>query len=195
MCRSGTNPRFRPKGSRSPDAASCGGGCCWPPSVCWQPNGSSTAAASARRLLTGPSACENPWNQGQLAWAARLPVLRTPPFLRNAAMPSPANSQAVPESFDPSVFRQGYRASGVLLHLTSLPSAHGIGDFGPAAEAWIDALQRAGQRWWQILPIGPPDRGNSPYTPLSTFACNPLLISLERLVDDGLLSPEDLDGA
>lgn len=86
-----------------------------------------------------------------------------------------------------SVFPVGYRASGVLLHVTSLPSPHGIGGFGPEAIAWVDLLADAGQTWWQILPIGPPDKGNSPYTPLSTFACNPLLISPEELVADGLL--------
>ena len=90
-----------------------------------------------------------------------------------------------------AVFTDEYRASGILLHVTSLPSPHGIGGFGPEAIAWIDALADAGQTWWQILPIGPPDTGNSPYTPLSTFACNPLLISPEALVADGLLSEEE----
>jgi 4-alpha-glucanotransferase len=52
-------------------------------------------------------------------------------------------------------FPQGYRASGVLLHVTSLPSAYGIGDLGPAAFAWIDRLCDAGQSWWQALPMGP----------------------------------------
>jgi len=90
-----------------------------------------------------------------------------------------------------AVFADGYRASGILLHVTSLPSPHGIGGFGPEAIAWIDALADAGQTWWQILPIGPPDKGNSPYTPLSTFACNPLLISPEGLVADGLLNESE----
>lgn len=90
-----------------------------------------------------------------------------------------------------SVFPLGYRASGILLHVTSLPSPHGIGGFGPEAITWIDRLADAGQTWWQILPIGPPDKGNSPYTPLSTFACNPLLISPEGLVADGLLTDSD----
>jgi len=89
------------------------------------------------------------------------------------------------------LFPPGYRASGVLLHVTSLPSRYGIGDFGPEAIRWIDALADHGQSWWQILPIGPPDKGNSPYTPLSTFACNPLLISPEGLMDEGLLLPEE----
>lgn len=86
-----------------------------------------------------------------------------------------------------SVFPPDYRASGILLHVTSLPSPHGVGSFGPEAIKWIDLLADAGQTWWQILPIGPPDKGNSPYTPLSTFACNPLLISPEWLVEEGLL--------
>lgn len=91
----------------------------------------------------------------------------------------------------PSVFPPGYRASGILLHVTSLPSPHGIGSFGPESLRWIDSLADAGQTWWQILPIGPPDKGNSPYTPLSTFACNPLLISPEWLVEDGLLHEDE----
>lgn len=92
-----------------------------------------------------------------------------------------------PRASTSSVFPAGYRASGLLLHVTSLPSPHGIGGFGPEAIAWIDLLADAGQTWWQILPIGPPDQGNSPYTPLSTFACNPILISPEGLIADGLL--------
>ncbi len=79
-----------------------------------------------------------------------------------------------------------------MLHVTSLPSPYGIGDFGPSSIQWIDRLADSGQTWWQILPIGPPDLGNSPYTPLSTFACNPLLISPDELVVEGLLSKQDL---
>ncbi len=73
-----------------------------------------------------------------------------------------------------------------------MPSVHGVGAFGPEAIHWIDRLAAAGQKWWQILPIGPPDKGNSPYTPLSTFACNPLLISPEWLVEDGLLHEDEI---
>ena len=60
-------------------------------------------------------------------------------------------------------FPSGYRASGVLLHVTSLPSPYGIGDVGPAAVAWLDRLHDAGQRWWQALPLGPTGYGDSPY--------------------------------
>ena len=60
-------------------------------------------------------------------------------------------------------FPPDYRASGVLLHVTSLPSPYGIGDVGPAAFAWIDRLREAGQSWWQALPLGPTGYGNSPY--------------------------------
>lgn len=81
----------------------------------------------------------------------------------------------------------GYRASGILLHVTSLPGRFGIGDLGPEAHRWIDRLAAAGQSWWQILPLGPCGQGNSPYDPLSTFAGNPLLISPEKLYEDGLL--------
>lgn len=73
------------------------------------------------------------------------------------------------------------RASGVLLHLTSLPGPHGNGDLGPAARSFADFLSRAGQRWWQMLPVGPAGFGDSPYSALSAFAGNPLLISLDGL--------------
>src|SRR5688572_19884410 len=85
-------------------------------------------------------------------------------------------------------FPPGYRASGVLLHVTSLPSRYGIGDVGPAAMKWIDLLHAAGQSWWQSLPLGPTGYGNSPYQSLSSFAGNGLLVSPEWLIEDGLLS-------
>jgi 4-alpha-glucanotransferase len=80
----------------------------------------------------------------------------------------------------------------VLLHVTSLPGPHGNGDVGPEARAFIDFLASAGQRWWQVLPVNPIGLGNSPYSGVSAFAGNPLLISLEDLVQDGLLRPEDV---
>ena len=69
-------------------------------------------------------------------------------------------------------FPPGYRASGVLLHITSLPSPYGIGDMGPTAFAWVDQLAEAGQSWWQALPFGPTGYGDSPYQALSSFAGN-----------------------
>src|SRR6188508_2100663 len=84
------------------------------------------------------------------------------------------------------------RSSGILLHITSLPGAHGIGDLGPAAYAWVDRLAASGLSWWQMLPLGPTGYADSPYQCLSAFAGNPNLISLERLIDDGLLMPQDL---
>jgi 4-alpha-glucanotransferase len=91
-------------------------------------------------------------------------------------------------------FPAEYRASGVLLHVTSLSSRHGIGDLGPSARAWVDRLADAGQSWWQSLPLGPTGYGNSPYQPLSSFAGNELLVSPDDLIEDGLLSPEDCVG-
>jgi 4-alpha-glucanotransferase len=88
-------------------------------------------------------------------------------------------------------FPPQYRASGVLLHVTSLPSPYGIGDLGPSAMKWIDLLHEAGQSWWQSLPLGPTGYGNSPYQALSSFAGNELLISPDWLIEDGLLSPTD----
>jgi len=84
------------------------------------------------------------------------------------------------------------RSAGVLLHPTCLPSPHGIGDLGHSAHAYLDWLGSVGASWWQILPLNPPGPGNSPYSAISTFAGNPLLISPELLVDDGLLDEADL---
>jgi 4-alpha-glucanotransferase len=84
------------------------------------------------------------------------------------------------------------RAAGILLHVTSLPGPYGVGDLGPAAFAWVDLLARAGQRWWQTLPLGPPGEGHSPYRCYSAFAGNPDLISPDKLVQSGLLAADDL---
>jgi 4-alpha-glucanotransferase len=86
------------------------------------------------------------------------------------------------------------RSAGVLLHPTSMPGPYGIGDLGPAAYAWIDALVHARQKWWQILPLGPTGFGDSPYQCFSAFAGNPLLISPQFLVQDGILNHGDLEG-
>jgi 4-alpha-glucanotransferase len=88
-------------------------------------------------------------------------------------------------------FPAEYRASGLLLHVTSLPSPYGIGDVGPAALSWIDRLHEAGQSWWQALPLGPTGYGNSPYQSLSSFAGNGLLISPDWLIEDELLGRRD----
>jgi 4-alpha-glucanotransferase len=82
-------------------------------------------------------------------------------------------------------FPPGYRASGVPLHVSSLPS-YGIGDVGPAALTWVERLHEAGQSWWQALPLGPTRYGNSPYQSLSSFAGNELLVSPDGLIEDGL---------
>ena len=84
------------------------------------------------------------------------------------------------------------RASGLLLHPTSLPGHYGSGDLGPAAYRFADFLAAAGQTWWQMLPVNPPgdDPGNSPYSSTSAFAGSPYLVSLELLADDGLLDRE-----
>ena len=91
-------------------------------------------------------------------------------------------------------FAPEYRASGLLLHVTSLPSPYGIGDVGPAAFAWVDRLHDAGQSWWQALPLGPTGYGNSPYQSLSSFAGNGLLISADCLIEDELLGASDCGG-
>jgi 4-alpha-glucanotransferase len=85
------------------------------------------------------------------------------------------------------------RSSGILLHPTSLPGPFGVGDIGPAAHRFAEFLARAGQRWWQMLPVVPPGGGNSPYDSPSAFAGSPLLVSLELLLEDGWLEPADLE--
>lgn len=86
------------------------------------------------------------------------------------------------------------RHSGILLHITSLPSQYGIGDMGSFAYAFVDFLNSAGQKYWQILPINPTDgiNGNSPYSCSSSFAGNALLISPEMMVIEGFLRPCDV---
>src|SRR5258708_32496569 len=84
--------------------------------------------------------------------------------------------------------------SGVLLHVTSLPSYGGVGDFGPAAYAFVDFLASAKQRLWQVLPLSPTGYGSSPYSALSAFAGNPLLISLERLAQGGGVEGDRIEG-
>jgi len=84
------------------------------------------------------------------------------------------------------------RSSGILLHPTSLPGKFGIGDLGPEAFRFADWLQEAGQTLWQMLPLGPTGYGDSPYQLFSAFAGNPMLISLERLAEDGFLTSADL---
>lgn len=85
------------------------------------------------------------------------------------------------------------RASGVLLHPTSLPTRFGVGDLGPAAVEWIEWLAAAGQRYWQVLPLVPTAAGESPYQSPSAFGGHPLLISPEGLFADGLLSREQVE--
>jgi 4-alpha-glucanotransferase len=90
-------------------------------------------------------------------------------------------------------FPSAYRASGLLLHVTSLPSPYGIGDLGPAAFSWVDRLHDSSQGWWQSLPLGPTGYGNSPYQSLSSFAGNDLMISPRALISDGLLKACDCE--
>jgi 4-alpha-glucanotransferase len=84
------------------------------------------------------------------------------------------------------------RASGILLHPTSLPGSYGIGDLGPAVYRWIDWLADTGCKLWQVLPLGPTGYGDSPYQCFSAFAGNPYLISPEYLLQDNLLTSNDL---
>jgi 4-alpha-glucanotransferase len=85
------------------------------------------------------------------------------------------------------------RASGILLHPTSLSGPHGIGDFGPEAYRFVDFLQSAGHKRWQVLPLNPTGYGDSPFQCFSASAGNPLLINLDSLVEKGVLSKADLN--
>jgi len=84
------------------------------------------------------------------------------------------------------------RKSGILLHPTSLPGPYGIGDIGAKAFSFIDWLELAGQKIWQVLPLGPTGYGDSPYASFSTFAGNPLLVSFDKLIESGYLTDNDV---
>ena len=85
------------------------------------------------------------------------------------------------------------RSCGILLSVSSLPSPYGIGSLGKAAYNFVDFLAEAGQAWWQMLPVGPTSHGDSPYQSFSTYAGNPYFVDLDMLVEDGLLTKEEID--
>lgn len=85
------------------------------------------------------------------------------------------------------------RSAGILLSITSLPTPYGIGTIGKEAREFADFLKKAGQKVWQILPVGPTSYGDSPYQSFSTYAGNPYLIDLDTLVEEGLVTKEELD--
>ena len=87
------------------------------------------------------------------------------------------------------------RSSGILMAVSSLPSPYGIGTFGREAYEFVDFLSDAGQRWWQMLPLGPTSYGDSPYQSFSAYAGNPYFVDLDTLCEDGLLTREELDSA
>ena len=87
------------------------------------------------------------------------------------------------------------RESGILLHISSLPTPYGIGTLGKEAFQFVDFLKAAGQRYWQILPIGPTSYGDSPYQSCSIYAGNPYFVDLDALLADGLLEARDLEDA
>ncbi len=87
------------------------------------------------------------------------------------------------------------RSAGILLSITSLPSQYGIGDFSQGAYDFVDWLKEAGQEYWQILPLGPTSYGDSPYQSFSTFAGNPYFISLDKLVEEGVLTKKECKAA
>ena len=85
------------------------------------------------------------------------------------------------------------RSSGILMHITSLPGAYGVGTMGKHAHAFVDFLKAAGQKYWQMLPLNPTGYGDSPYQSCSAYAGNPYLIDLEMLVDEGLLTRQEVN--
>ncbi|MGE0479360.1 MAG: 4-alpha-glucanotransferase [Phycisphaerae bacterium] len=103
-------------------------------------------------------------------------------------MPPTTTHRRSPREFRPTLAE---RSAGILLHPTSLPGPDGCGDLGAAAHEFADFLHAAGVRWWQMLPIGPPARSGSPYSAFSAFAGSPLLISVDALRADGLLTSDE----
>ena len=87
------------------------------------------------------------------------------------------------------------RSAGILLPISSLPSKYGIGSFSKSAYDFVDWLQEAGQSYWQILPLVPTSFGDSPYQSFSTYAGNPYFIDLDALVEEGVLTQEEVDSA
>ncbi len=87
------------------------------------------------------------------------------------------------------------RSSGILLHISSLPSAFGIGDLGRNAHEFVDFLVESGQKIWQVLPLSPTGYGDSPYQCFSAFAGNPLFLDPVQLQEAGRLQPQDLASA
>ena len=85
------------------------------------------------------------------------------------------------------------RSSGILLPVSALPGKYGIGSFSKEAYSFVDFLEEAGQKLWQILPLGQTSYGDSPYQSFSTFAGNPYFISLETLIEEGVLTEEECD--
>ena len=85
------------------------------------------------------------------------------------------------------------RASGILLPVSALPSKYGIGSFSKEAYTFVNQLKRGGQKYWQILPLGPTGYGDSPYQSFSTYAGNPYYIDLETLTEEGLLTKEECE--
>ena len=85
------------------------------------------------------------------------------------------------------------RTSGILMHISSLPSPYGIGTMGKEARKFVDFLDKSGQTYWQILPICPTSYGDSPYQSFSTFAGNPYFIDLDTLVEEGVLDKKDCE--
>ena len=84
------------------------------------------------------------------------------------------------------------RSAGILMPITALPSPYGIGTLGKEAYDFVDFLKISGQKYWQLLPVGPTSYGDSPYQSFSTYAGNPYMIDLDMLCDQGLLIKEDL---
>ena len=85
------------------------------------------------------------------------------------------------------------RGSGILLPVASLPGKYGIGSFSKEAYKFIDFLKESGQKYWQILPLGPTGYGDSPYQSFSTFAGNPYFIDIDTLIAEGLLKRSEVD--
>lgn len=144
--------------------------------------------AGLERLLVGSAPAPVPADGDE--WIARRLLARLDAGGHEAVKSGSEGIARIPAMKASDRLRR--RASGVLLHVTSLPGGHGCGDLGPQARRFADFLAEAKQAWWQMLPVGPIGAANSPYSSPSAFAGCPWLISLEDLVEDGLLESADL---
>ncbi|MDB5010616.1 MAG: malto-oligosyltrehalose synthase, partial [Mucilaginibacter sp.] len=152
-----------------------------------------TAALNAANLL------DHDWKDTSIIIQEDAPlqwedILNGKPLIINEEIVIKDLFKSIPLSILRSSKSVSKRSAGIIMHITSLPSVFGVGDLGPEARKFADFLSNANQKYWQLLPLNPTGAGayNSPYSSFSSMAGNTLLISPEDLMNDGLLTPEEL---